>query len=67
MLQFTIPTLKCKGCVRGLTAAVQALDPDARIEVDLVSKAVHIETRTEAAAVVKALAEAGFAPTASGP
>lgn len=67
MLQFTIPTMHCGGCVRGVTRAVQALDVDTRVEVDLGSKTVQIQTQAEAAAVVSALTAAGFAPTASRP
>jgi copper chaperone len=62
MLEFDIATLSCGHCARAVTEAVQALDPAARVEVDLGRKHVSVDTRAAAAQVAAALTEAGYPP-----
>lgn len=64
MLEFDIAKLSCGHCVRAVTQAVQELDPAARVEVDLPSRHVRIDTQAEAARVVAALSAAGYPPAA---
>ena len=62
MLEFTIPAISCGHCVRAVTEAVHAVDPKAQVQVDLARKHVQVQTEAARAAVVAALAEAGYAP-----
>lgn len=62
MLEFDIAALSCGHCVRAVTEAVHEVDPAARVDVDLASKHVTVQTAAERAQVVAALAEAGYAP-----
>ena len=64
MLEFDVPQMTCSHCVRAVTEAVHSTDPQARVEVDLTTKKVRVETRRERATVAAALAEAGYAPAA---
>ncbi|MCC7151225.1 MAG: heavy-metal-associated domain-containing protein [Rubrivivax sp.] len=64
MLEFDIAKLSCGHCVRAVTEAVQELDPSARIEADLQSKHVRIDTQADTARVVAALTAAGYPPAA---
>lgn len=62
MLSLHIPNMTCGGCVRGVTAAIRAIDAAARVEPDLPARTIAVETRLPEAAVREALSEAGFAP-----
>ncbi|MDP1901758.1 MAG: heavy-metal-associated domain-containing protein [Rubrivivax sp.] len=63
MLTFEIPNMTCGHCVRAVTEAVQAADPAARVECDLPSHRVQVDTTAAREAVVAQLMEAGYAPT----
>jgi copper chaperone len=62
MLSFEIPEMSCGHCVRAITEAVHAADPAARVEADLPSHRVQVETTATREAVVAQLVEAGYAP-----
>lgn len=62
MLEFKIPAMSCGHCVKAVTEAVHAVDPNAAVEVDLASKQVTVQTGAARAAVAEALSEAGYAP-----
>ena len=42
--------------------AVQEVDPQAKVEVDLASKNVTVESQANVKEIVTSLAEAGYAP-----
>jgi copper chaperone len=64
MLEFDIANLSCGHCVRAVTEAVHEVDPAARVEVDLASKHVTVQSQAERARLAAALTEAGYAPAA---
>jgi copper chaperone len=49
--------------VKSVTAAVQALDPAARVDVDLAQGVVQVESGQPAAALAQAIGEAGYEAT----
>ena len=59
-MQFHIENMTCGGCVRGVTRAIQGIDPAAEVKADLETRNVEVKTGAERQAVVAALAEAGF-------
>lgn len=63
MIEMTLPTMTCGHCVKSVTAAVQALDPQAQVQCDLPSHRVTVQTAAEPAAVRAAVVAAGFEPT----
>jgi copper chaperone len=63
MLALTIPDMTCGGCVKSVTRAIQTLDAKARIEADLESHLVSVETTAETNAVIAALETAGYTPS----
>ncbi len=65
MLDFNIAALSCGHCARAVTEAVHEIDPEARVEVDLGSKQVKVQTQATREQVVAVLTEAGYAPAAS--
>lgn len=61
-MEFHVDNMVCGGCARGITRAVQALDPAARVDADPASKRVVVETTIPREKVAAALKEAGFPP-----
>ncbi|MRD49122.1 heavy-metal-associated domain-containing protein [Caenimonas koreensis] len=64
MIEFNVPAMSCGHCVRAITEALQEADPAAKVQVDLASKKVEVESSTDRATLAAALSEAGYAPAA---
>lgn len=64
MYALQVENMSCAHCVGAVTKAVRALDPGARVEIDLASKQVQVESGVELARISAAIVEAGF-PVAS--
>ena len=62
MIELKLPTMTCGHCVRTVTKTVQAVDANARLEIDLPTQRVRIESLLERQAFERALAEEGYAP-----
>ena len=62
MIELTLPTMTCGHCVRSVTETVQRVDAAAKLQIDLPSHKVQIESQQPAAAFAAALAEEGYAP-----
>ena len=67
MIEWTIPDMTCNHCAANVTREVQALDPAARVEIDLASRQVRVQTDTEPGPIAQALARAGYAPSPAAP
>jgi len=65
MIELTLPTMTCGHCVKTVTAAVQQVDAAARLQVDLPTHQLRIESTRPAAEFERALAEEGYAPLQS--
>ncbi len=62
MIELTLPTMTCGHCVRTVTDTVRKLDAAAKLNIDLPSHTVQIESQRPAADFRAALAEEGYAP-----
>jgi len=60
MHHFHVPDMTCGGCLRSVTRAIQALDPQARIEADLDTRTVRVESAKEETSLLTALDNGGF-------
>jgi copper chaperone len=60
MMEFKVEAMSCNHCVAVVTATVKALDPTAKVEVDLAAHKVRVETDKNREIVAGALAEAGY-------
>lgn len=60
MLKLNVPDMTCGHCAGAVTKAVQGVDAGARIDIDLKSQTVSIETSADAAKVAQALGGAGY-------
>ena len=60
MLRFQVQGMSCGHCVAAITKAVQAVDAKAQVQVDLAGKSVSVEGSDLRAAIVTAIADAGY-------
>jgi copper chaperone len=61
MIELTLPTMTCGHCVETVTATVQKVDAAAKLQIDLSTHQVRIESAKPAAEFERALAEEGYA------
>ena len=61
--QIKVKGMTCQHCVKAVTKAVQGLDADAKLAVDLASGLVSVETALSRKDVVKAIDEEGYEVT----
>lgn len=59
-MQFHIENMTCGGCARGVTRAIQSVDPGASVQTDPPARKVVVTSNQPRAAFEAALAEAGF-------
>ena len=52
--------LTCGGCIKAVTKAIQAQDPQAMVQVDLASQMVNLETSLSALQASQIITDAGF-------
>lgn len=62
MVVLRVEDMTCGHCVRAVTAAVERDLPGTRVTVDLGTKSVTVGGTTDAAAVARAVASAGYSP-----
>ena len=62
MIELLLPTMTCGHCVRTVTQTVQAIDADAKVDVDLPAQRVRIQSQQPQEAFARALADQGYAP-----
>ena len=63
MTTFLVPDMTCGHCTSTIIKAVSAVDPAARVQVDLATHLVEIESsQTNAAVLRKTIADAGYTP-----
>lgn len=60
MYEFDVEGMSCSHCVAAITRSVQAVDPGAKVTVDLASKQVSVETTRPATDVEAAIVDAGY-------
>lgn len=65
MIEFTLPTMTCGHCVKTVTETVQRLDAAAKLDIDLPTHKVRIDSQLAADTFAKALDEEGYTPAAA--
>jgi copper chaperone len=65
MYQLQVEEMSCGHCVASVTKAVEAVDAQASVEVDLASKQVKVQSGAPLEAVKAAIADAGFPVSAA--
>jgi copper chaperone len=62
MFEFEVQSMTCGHCASRVTRSLKSLDPEARVEIDLATKQVRVQTVEDRDSVVAALSEAGYTP-----
>ena len=62
MIEFEVQAMSCGHCVSTVTETIKEVDPLAKVEVDLASKKVRVESSEGRARLAEALSEAGYPP-----
>ncbi|MDP4003295.1 heavy-metal-associated domain-containing protein [Methylobacterium sp. NEAU K] len=61
MYRFTVSKMSCGGCAKSVTRAVQGVEPNARVGVDLETKLVTVSGSAEPAdRIAQAIRDAGY-------
>lgn len=63
MIAFEVQDMSCGHCVASITKAVQALDAQARIQIDLPRHLVQVQAdKADATQIEAAIRDAGYTP-----
>ncbi|WP_434626291.1 heavy-metal-associated domain-containing protein [Pseudomonas sp. Z1-14] len=57
---FNVQGMSCGHCVKAVTLALQAKDPDAEVKVDLGAKTVEVQSKLSSDTVIEAIREEGY-------
>jgi copper chaperone len=57
---FQVQGMSCGHCVKAVTQAVQALDPQAVVQVDLPNGKVQVQSQQDRKAIAQAIEEEGY-------
>lgn len=60
MLTLKVSGMTCGGCINAVTRAIQDQDPQAKVQVDLASQTVKLETTLSEAQAGQLITDAGF-------
>ena len=63
MLSLKVSGMTCGGCINAITRAIQAEDPQAKVQADLASQVVDLETSLSTSQVSQIITDAGFPVT----
>jgi copper chaperone len=64
VIELKVNDMTCGHCVKTITQSVAFVDPNAKVQADLETKRVRIESTHSAAELTRALADAGYPATA---
>lgn len=62
MLKFNLPDISCGHCASTVAKTVKLVDPKSKVDVDINTKTVNIESTEDRSDFVEALTEAGYPP-----
>lgn len=60
MYQIKVEGMTCGGCVNSIKKALNAMDPEAKVVVDLKNQTVQVETRKDETHITTAIEDAGY-------
>ena len=63
MYELTVEDMSCNHCVGRVTKAVQKVDADARVAIDLPTKKVRIDSHADLDRIAAAIDDAGYPVT----
>ncbi len=61
-MEFFIDNMTCGGCAKSVTKAIQSVDPFAKVEIDLGTVLVKVESQRPASDFITVLDDVGYPP-----
>lgn len=61
---FQVQDVHCASCAKRITTAIQAVQPDADVQVEVATGRVTVQPAGDAGAIIKAIEGAGYQATA---
>ena len=65
MYQLQVENMSCNHCISAVTKAVQSVDPQAQVQIELAEKSVRVGTDKALEAISAAIVEAGYPVTSA--
>jgi copper chaperone len=59
-LKLKVPNIACDGCVETITEAIHTMEPDARVNVDVQTKTVTVESAASEETIKQSIVAAGY-------
>lgn len=66
MQRYFLEDMSCEHCIATVTKAVEKADPQAKLDIDLPTRTVAVESTVEAERIREALHSAGYEPQSLG-
>ena len=63
MYELQVEGMSCGGCAGRVTKAIQSVDADAKVDVDLKAKLVRVDTAANVKTLASAITQAGYPAT----
>jgi copper chaperone len=60
MFSLKVSGMTCGGCINAITRAVQSQDPQAKVQADLATQTVNLETSLSSEQASQLITDAGF-------
>jgi copper chaperone len=60
MYELEVEKMSCGHCINAVTKSVQAVDADAKVDIDLAQRKVRVQTDAELAEISAAIVNAGY-------
>ena len=61
-MEFHIDNMTCGGCAKSVTKAIQSVDPEAKVDIDLGAKGARVTSNSDETAIVAILDDVGYPP-----
>lgn len=59
-MKFTVLDMTCQHCVKAITQQILNADPNAKVDIDLSTKSVEVQSTLSEKSIFNAIEEAGF-------
>lgn len=62
-MEFEVTDMSCGGCANSITRALISADPTAKLDIDIATRIVKVDSVLPSERLVAAIEDAGFHPT----
>ena len=59
-LKLTVPNIKCEDCATKISEAIKVMEPKAKVDVDVNSKSVSVDSGASPESIKQAIVAAGY-------